>query len=72
MVYFAKVTIIPNLQVSLTGFQNFFLFWVAGTSLEALDVELERVHSFDIILSEKNTSSDLGGFPKSDFRMVRF
>jgi len=33
-------------QVSLIGFQKFFLFWVAGIILEAWDVELERAHSF--------------------------
>ena len=33
-------------QDSLSGFQKFFLFWVAGIILEAWDVELERAHSF--------------------------
>ena len=41
-----KVTIIPNLKVSLVGFQKFFLFWVAGVILEAWDVKLESANSF--------------------------
>ena len=32
-------------QVSLIGFQKFFLFWVAGMILEAWDVESESAHS---------------------------
>ena len=31
------------------------MFWVAGMILEAWDIELERVHSFAIILSENDT-----------------
>ena len=34
-------TSIPNLSVSLVGFQKFFLFWVAGTILEGWTAELE-------------------------------
>ena len=35
-------------QVSLIGFQKFFLFWVAGMILKAWDVELEPAISFGI------------------------
>ena len=35
-------------QVSLIGFQKFFLFWVAGMILKAWDVELEPVISFGV------------------------
>ena len=35
-------------QVSLVGFQQFFLFWVAGIILKAWDVELEPAISFGI------------------------
>ena len=38
--------LIELFQVSLIGFQKFFLFWVAGMILEAWDVELESVTSF--------------------------
>ena len=34
-----------KVPISPKGFQNFFLFWVAGTILEDLDVELESAHS---------------------------
>ena len=33
-------------QVSLGGFQKFFLFWIAWMILEAWNVELESVLSF--------------------------
>ena len=33
-------------QVSLIGFQKFFMFWVAGMILDAWDVELESANSF--------------------------
>ena len=36
----ANFTIIPNLQVSLVGFQTFFLFRIAEIILEALEAEL--------------------------------
>ena len=42
-------------QVSLIGFQKFFLFWVAGIILEAWDEELESAHFFAVIPSEKNS-----------------
>ena len=32
------------LQVSLSGFQKFFMFWIAAIILEARDVELESAH----------------------------
>ena len=35
-------------QVSLIGFQKFFLFWVAGMILNVWDVELEPAISFGI------------------------
>ena len=35
-------------QVSLMGFQKFFLFRVAGMILEDWELELEWVHSFSI------------------------
>ena len=38
--------LIELFQVSLVGFQKFFLFWVAGMILEAWDVELESANSF--------------------------
>ena len=34
--------------VSLTGFQKFFLFCVAGIILEAWDVEFESAHFFAV------------------------
>ena len=40
--------LIELFQVSLIGFQKFFLFWVARMILEGWKVELERVHSFGI------------------------
>ena len=33
-------------QVSLAGFQKFFLFWIAWIILEAWDAELVSAHSF--------------------------
>ena len=42
-------------QVSLIGFQEFFLFWVAGIILKAWDVELESAHFFAVMPSEKNS-----------------
>ena len=39
----------------LTGFQKFFLFWVAGFILEAWDVELENAHFFVVMPSEKHS-----------------
>ena len=35
-------------QVSLIGFQKFFLFWVAGMILKAWDVELDPTISFGV------------------------
>ena len=35
-------------QIFLVEFQKFFLFWLAGLILEALDVELEAAISFGI------------------------
>ena len=35
----ATLIIIPNLTVSLKGFQKVFLFWVAGTILEGWESE---------------------------------
>ena len=40
-------------QVSLTGFQKFFLFYIAGMILKAWEVELEPAISFGIWTSEK-------------------
>ena len=42
----ATSTIIPNITVSLVGFQKFFLFWIAGTILKSWKAELDRAHSF--------------------------
>ena len=35
-------------QVSLIGFQKFFLFWIAGMILKAWDIELEQAISVGI------------------------
>ena len=40
----AKVAIILNLKVSFVGFQELFLFWVAGMIFEAWEVEFEQDH----------------------------
>ena len=45
------VSIIPDPEISLVGFQVFFLFWVPMTILEAWNVELEWAHSFVIMPS---------------------
>ena len=37
----ANFAIIPNLHVSLGGFQKFFFFWIVEIILEAWNVELE-------------------------------
>ena len=36
----ANFAIIPNLHVSLIGFQKFFLFWIGGIILEGWEAEL--------------------------------
>ena len=48
----AIVGAIPNLQVSLVGFQKVFFYF--GIVLEAWDGELEQAHSFVIVPYEKN------------------
>ena len=37
-------------QVSLDGFQKFFLFWEAGIILEAWDIEFERAYFFYVTI----------------------
>ena len=46
----ANVSIIPDPEISLVGFQV-FLFWVPMMILESWNVELEWAHSFVIMPS---------------------
>ena len=39
-------------QVTLIGFQKFFMFWIALIILEVWNVELESAHFFDVTIPE--------------------
>ena len=52
----------PVYQVSLTGFQKFFLFWVAWNILEAWDAELESAHFFAVKPSGNDSVNPLQSF----------
>ena len=43
-----KFAIVPNLQVSLMGFQKIFLFWVPGIILEGWEPSIGMVFILDV------------------------